>query len=79
LQQQADHRAIIAVQPPIAGNEVVLRPRIQARVIQVLKVLRAVRLDRVVDLLERMASQEERPQWKILADAITERAERLLK
>ena len=34
---------------------------------------------RVVDLLEQMAANEERPQWKVLADAIGERADRVLK
>ena len=34
---------------------------------------------RVVDLLEQMAANEERPPWKVLADAIGERADRVLK
>jgi hypothetical protein len=34
---------------------------------------------RVVDLLEQMAANEARPPWKILADAIGERADRVLK
>ena len=34
---------------------------------------------RVVDLLEQMSANEERPQWKVLADAIGERADRVLK
>ena len=34
---------------------------------------------RVVDLLEQMVANEERPQWKVLADAIGERADRVLK
>ena len=34
---------------------------------------------RAVDLLEQMAANEERPQWKVLADAIGERADRVLK
>jgi hypothetical protein len=34
---------------------------------------------RVVDLLQQMAVNEERPQWKVLADAIGERADRVLK
>jgi hypothetical protein len=34
---------------------------------------------RVVDLLQQMAANEERPQWKVLADAIGERADRVLK
>jgi hypothetical protein len=34
---------------------------------------------RVVDLLEQMAGNEERPRWKVLADAIGERADRVLK
>jgi hypothetical protein len=34
---------------------------------------------RVVDLLEQMAANEERPRWKVLSDAIGERADRVLK
>jgi len=34
---------------------------------------------RVVDLLERMAAQENTTQWRVLAEAITERASRVLK
>ena len=34
---------------------------------------------RVVDLLAEMAAKEERPQWKVVADAIGERADRVLK
>jgi hypothetical protein len=34
---------------------------------------------RVVDLLEQMAANEARPPWKVLADAIGERADRVLK
>jgi len=34
---------------------------------------------RVVDLLQQMAANEDRPQWKVLADAIGERADRVLK
>jgi hypothetical protein len=34
---------------------------------------------RAVDLLEQMAANEERPQWRVLADAIGERADRVLK
>jgi hypothetical protein len=34
---------------------------------------------RVVDLLEQMAAHEERAQWKVLAAAIGERADRVLK
>jgi hypothetical protein len=33
----------------------------------------------VVELLEQMAAKEERPQWKVLADAIGDRADRTLK
>jgi hypothetical protein len=34
---------------------------------------------RVFDLLEAMAKHEDRPQWRVVADAISERAERILK
>ena len=51
-----------------AGERVSDYPRLTVRVPR-----------RVVDLLERMAAQEERPQWRVLADAITERAARVLK
>jgi hypothetical protein len=34
---------------------------------------------RVVDLLEAMVKQEDRAQWRIVADAIAERAERVLR
>lgn len=46
-----------------AGEKVRDYPRLTVRVPR-----------RVVDLLEAMARKEGRPQWRILADAITERA-----
>jgi hypothetical protein len=52
----------------VAGERVSDHPRLTVRVPR-----------RVVDLLEQMAANEERPQWKVLADAIGERADRVLK
>ena len=51
-----------------AGERVSDYPRLTVRVPR-----------RVVDLLERMAAQENTTQWRVLADAITERAARILK
>jgi len=51
-----------------AGTRVSDYPRLTVRVPR-----------RVVDLLQQMAVNEERPQWKVLADAIGERADRVLK
>ena len=51
-----------------AGTRVSDNPRLTVRVPK-----------RVVDLLQQMAANEERPQWKVLADAIGERADRVLK
>jgi hypothetical protein len=51
-----------------AGERVSDYPRLTVRVPQ-----------RVVDLLEQMAANEARPPWKVLADAIGERADRVLK
>jgi hypothetical protein len=53
---------------PRKGTRVPDNPRLTVRVPQ-----------RVVDLLAQMAANEERPQWKVLADAIGERADRVLK
>ena len=53
---------------PRAGERVSEYPRLTVRVPR-----------RVVDLLAQMAANEERPQWKVLADAIGERADRVLK
>ena len=53
---------------PREGTRVSDNPRLTVRVPQ-----------RVVDLLAQMAANEERPQWKVLADAIGERADRVLK
>lgn len=51
-----------------AGEKVKDYPRLTVRVPR-----------RVVDLLEAMVKQEDRAQWRIVADAIAERAERVLR